>query len=106
MRGEQMIQKVGFLHYLSEVTYRAVCDKFGLDPNDQRGLENYVTYADSKITKIHLFNLEYKEFGHKWFMHVDVDFPRFDCTYEAFPSKLYEAYRGFFGHAIADTFPP
>lgn len=100
-----MIQRVGFLHYLSEGTYREICRMLGLDAEDRRGLDNYVTYENDRITKVQLFNLVYQDFGHVWFMHVDVNFSRFECTYEAFPAKLYEAYRALFGEDVVSGFP-
>ena len=38
-------------------------------------------------------------------MHVDIDFPRFDCTCEEFPDRLFTAYRVLFGAEAMSDFP-
>ena len=99
-----MIRKIGFLHYLSETTYKSICRKFGLNDEEQKTKDNSMVFENGKILKIDLYNIVYKQFGHIWFMHIDVDFPGFCCTYNEFSKKLYEAYNDFFGEDIANDF--
>ncbi len=100
-----MIVNIRLLHYLSEETYKTICNRLGLDPSYSRIGENYIEYADSPISKVHMFNIDYKSLGRIWFMHVDVDFPRFTCTYEEFPDRLFAAYRVLFGEDAMSDFP-
>jgi hypothetical protein len=64
-----------------------------------------VDVNNSPITQIHLFNLEYKSFGHIWFMRVFTDIRSFNCGYEEFESALYQAYDALFGADIMSDFP-
>ena len=100
-----MIANIGLLHYISENTYKKICDKLELNSNTRIAKYNFITYHDSAITKIQLYNIKYKAFGHIWFMHIDVNFPYFGCSYDEFPTKLYEAYNELFGPDIMSDFP-
>lgn len=98
-----MIQKMNLLHYLTEDTYRKVCVKLGLDFNKQKG--NVIVFPGERIEKINLYNIDYKEFGHIWFMDVEVDFPEFSCRYDLFGKNLYEEYHRIFDEDIMVDFP-
>lgn len=100
-----MIQKVEFLHYLSEDAYKKICRKFRLNDSDRRTKDNFVLFPGEKITKISMFNILYEQFGHIWFMAVEADFPKFVCPYEAFDKALYEHYQTIFGAEIMGDFP-
>lgn len=98
-----MIRKMNLLHYLTEDTYRKICVRSGLDFNKQKG--NIIVFPDERIRKIDLYNIDYKEFGHIWFMDVEVDFPKFSCGYDLFGKNLYEEYHRIFGEDIMVDFP-
>ena len=98
-----MIQKLNLLHYLSEDTYKKICVKLGFD--DSNAKENIIAYKNEKISKINMFNIKYKQFGHIWFMDVEVDFPRLNCDYDTFEEKLYSYYHTIFDEEIMVDFP-
>lgn len=98
-----MIEKIHLLHYLKEDTYARVCKKFDRDHGIP--FADMIYIANSPITQIHLFNLQYKGFGHIWFMRVFTDFRDFNCEYEEFESVLYQAYNELFGTEIMTDFP-
>ncbi len=100
-----MIQKIRLLHYLSENTYRKICDKVNLVYNPGQIGDNYIEYPEKPISRIQMFNINYKDFGHIWFMHINVDFPKFNCTYHDFQAMLYESYNVLFGAEIMSDFP-
>lgn len=99
-----MIQKLNLLHYLSEDTYKKICLNFNLETSESI-TNNFVTFTDEKIRKISLFNIFYKQFGRIWFMDVEIDYPKFDCTYDTFEQNLYDHYYSVFGDKIMDDFP-
>lgn len=99
-----MIQRLNLLHYLSENTYKTICIKFNLDTGKSK-INNFVTFTDDKIKKINLFNIIYKQFGRIWFMDVEIDYPKFDCTYDSFEQNLYDHYCSVFGEKILSDFP-
>lgn len=99
-----MIQRLNLLHYLSEETYKKICRKFNLDI-DESITNNFVTFTDDKIRKISLFNILYTQFGRIWFMDVEIDYPKFDCTYDSFEQNLYDHYYSVFGDKILSDFP-
>lgn len=98
-----MIQKLKLLHYLSEETYKKVCIKLRLDANVAKG--NMVSFKDKKISQIELYHIDYKEFGHIWFMDVEIDFPKFCCDYKDFQQELYAYYDVIFDKDIMSMFP-
>lgn len=100
-----MIERVGFLHYLSEDAYRAVCERFGMDADVQKGPENSRTFEGGGVAGIQMYNLVYAQQGRIWFLHTEIDFPRLGCSYDDFPQKLYEAYRDCFGEAFVQDAP-
>lgn len=99
-----MIQKLNLLHYISEDTYRKICLKFNGNV-DKTKANNIVIFIDEKIRKITLFNIVYKQFGHVWFMDMEIDYPKFECPYDFFEQKLYEHYYSVFGDEILADFP-
>lgn len=98
-----MIQKLNLLHYLSEDTYKKICVKLGFD--DSNAKENIIAYKNEKISRINMFNIKNKQFGHIWFMDLEVDFPRFNCDYDTFEEQLYSHYHTMFGEDIMLDFP-
>lgn len=99
-----MIQRLNLLHYLTKDTYVKICTRLGLDKDAPRG--NIAVFENEKLSKIDLYHIDYKEFGHIWFMDVEVDFPKFACDYDMFGKMLYEQYRMFFKDNIMEDFPP
>ena len=100
-----MIQKLSLLHYLSEDTYKKLCRKFNLDDSERKTSDNFVEFTHGRISKISLFNIAYKQFGHIWFMDVAFDFSQFYCSYDSFEHHLYAHYQSFFGEEILFDFP-
>lgn len=98
-----MIQKLNLLHYLTEDAYKKICVKLGLDESNAK--ENIINFNNEKISKINLFNIKYKQFGHIWFMDAEVDFPKFNCDYDTFEQNLYSHYHSIFGEDIMLDFP-
>ncbi|MHB1457924.1 MAG: hypothetical protein ACYC0V_13520 [Armatimonadota bacterium] len=98
-----MIEEIRLLHYLKEDTYIKVCRKF--DRLHDIPFTDMVDVDNSPIAQIHLFNLQYKSFGHIWFMRIFADFRSFNCGYEAFESTLYRVYDELFGAGIMSDFP-
>lgn len=93
-----MIQKLNLLHYLTKDTYEKICDKLHLRKDAARG--NIAVFDNERIRKIDLYNIDYKEFGHIWFMDAEVDFSKFACGYDAFGKMLYDWYHMLFGEEI------
>ena len=100
-----MIINLKLLHYLSKDTYKNVCQALNLDDSESKTKDNFISYPDKPIFRIHPFNILYKQFGHVWFLNVFVDFPKFQCDYADFSSRLFEHYRKLFGKKIMDDFP-
>jgi hypothetical protein len=100
-----MIQKMKLLHYLTEETYRKIAERLQLDFQPSQIGENFVAFPDQPITRVQMFNIVYKQFGHVWFMNLELDFPRFGCTYDEFETKLYEHYNALFGADVMCDFP-
>lgn len=100
-----MIQKIRLLHYLSENTYKRICDKVNLSFSPSQIGDNFIVYPEQPIARIQMFNINYNAFGRIWFMHIDIDFPRFNCAYEDFAARLYESYTALFGAEIMSDFP-
>lgn len=98
-----MIQKIKLLHYLSEETYKKICNKLGLDFTVSKS--NKVTFECEKISQIELYHIDYKKFGHIWFMDVEIDFPKFCCSYHDFEYELYAYYAQIFDREIMSFFP-
>jgi len=100
-----MIKSIDLLHYLSEDTYKKICHQLNLSNADHKTKNNYICLEGQKICRIDMFNILYKQFGHIWFMSLHIDFPQFDCAYEAFEPELYKAYHELFGKEIMADFP-
>ncbi len=100
-----MIQKLRLLHYLSENTYRKICEKVNLVYSPSHIGDNFIVYPRKPIARVQLFNINYRDFGHVWFMHIDIDFPKFNCSYHDFNAKLYERYNLLFDMEIMSEFP-
>ena len=100
-----MIKNMGLLHYLSNDTYKKICDKINVDDREHKTKENCVSYPNKPIFHINPFNIVYKQFGHIWFLHIYIDFPKFKCNYIDFKHKLFEQYEGLFGKNIMNDFP-
>jgi len=100
-----MIKNLKLLHYLSEDTYKNICQALNLDYSESKSKDNYIAYPDNPIFRIHPFNIVYKQFGHIWFLNVFVDFQKFQCDYADFSSRLFEHYRKLFGKNIMEDFP-
>jgi hypothetical protein len=100
-----MIHKIRLLHYLTEETYRKIAERLQLDFQPSQIGENFIAFSDEPITKVQMFNIVYKDFGHVWFMYTALDFPRFSCTYDEFESRIYERYNALFGGEIMSDFP-
>ena len=98
-----MIQKLKLLHYLSEETYKKICVKLGLDTTVAKG--NIVIFNCQKISQIELYHIDYKDFGHIWFMDVEIDFTKFCCSYDDFEQELYAYYYMIFDEEIMSKFP-
>ena len=98
-----MIQTIKLLHYLSENTYKSICAKLNLNPNISKN--NMVIFPNEKISKIELYHIDYKEFGHIWFMDMTIDFPKFSCDYSNFEHELYAQYNVIFDENIMSDFP-
>jgi hypothetical protein len=94
---------MGLLHYLSEDTYKKICNALNLD-DSARG--NFTTYPNKPIFYINPFNIVYKQFGHIWFLHIYIDFPKLECDYKDFKDKLFRQYEKLFGKIVMNDFPP
>ena len=99
-----MIRNLKLLHYLSEDTYKNICQSLNLDDSVSKSKDNFISYPDKPIFRIHPFNIIYKQFGHIWFLNVFIDFPKFQCDYADFSSRLFEQYRELFGETIMEDF--
>lgn len=100
-----MIRSINLLHYLSEQTYKKICKKFLLDDSECRTGDNSIAFGTEKVKRLNLFNIDYKQFGHIWFMSADIDFESFACRYDEFHEKLFEHYNILFGGDIMSDFP-
>jgi hypothetical protein len=100
-----MIKNIGLLHYLSSDTYKKICNVLNVDVSDHKTKENYVAYKNKPIFHINPFNIVYKQFGHIWFLHIYIDFPKLKCNYTDFKDKLFEQYKELFGNNIMNDFP-
>ena len=100
-----MIRNLKLLHYLSEETYKNICHALDLDDSESKTKDNFISYPDKPIFRIHPFNIMYKQFGHIWFLNVVVDFPKFQCDYSGFGSQLFDQYKNIFGKNIMEDFP-
>ena len=100
-----MITNIKLLHYLSEATYKRICDKLDLNTGDNIIGGNFVEYPGSVITKVHLFNINYKSFGRIWFMRVDVDFRLLSCSNEEFSEALRTACSALFDREAMADYP-
>jgi len=100
-----MIGNLRLLHYLSSDTYKNICQLLNLDDSESKTKENFVSYPDKPIFRIHPFNIIYKQFGHIWFLNVFIDFPKFQCDYTDFNRRLFEQYGKLFGKNIMEDFP-
>jgi hypothetical protein len=92
-----MINELQILHYLTEDNYHKIIDKLDRVNADSRKQAHMWHYTHRPIKELQLFDIEYKGFGHIWFMQSVIDFPLFKCSYENFPQVLYHAYTGLFG---------
>ena len=92
---------MGLLHYLSEDTYKKICNALNLD-DSARG--NFTTYPNKPIFYINPFNIVYKQFGHIWFLHMYINFPKLKCDYADFKDKLFEQYEKLFGKTVMNGF--
>jgi hypothetical protein len=97
-----MINNMGLLHYLSEDTYRKICNVLNLEDSAH---ENFATYPNKPIFHINPFNIVYKQFGHIWFLHLYINFPKLKCDYANFKDKLFEQYEKLFGKNVMNGFP-
>lgn len=100
-----MIATMRLLHYLKEEIYTKICCKLGLDSGFSVTKDSYIEYPTSAIKRVNLFNIQYGQYGHIWFMYVHIAFPRFKCDYESFPKVLYDAYTNLFGDEVMMGFP-
>jgi hypothetical protein len=100
-----MIKTLKLLHYLSEDTYKNICNVLALDSSVQIGKNNFVSYPDKAIFQIHPFNILYKQFGHIWFLNIFIDFQKFQCGYNDFEQRLFIQYEKSFGKKIMNDFP-
>ena len=101
-----MIKGLRLLHYLSEETYKKLCHKLNVDDSDCKIADNIVNYPQKAIYSIHPFNIFYKHLGHiVWFLYVNIDFPKFKCSYADFQKMLFEQYLQLFGKDIMSDFP-
>ena len=98
-----MIQKIKLLLCLTEEVYKKICVKLNFNVNSAKG--NTVLFNEEKINKIELYNIDYKEYGHLWFMETVIDFPLFNCDYTAFEDELYKHYSDIFGGVIVSSLP-
>ena len=104
-RRKIMIGNLKLLHYLSNDTYKNICRILNLDDGDSKTKDNYVSYPEKAILRIHPFNILYKQFGQIWFLNVFIDFPKFQCEYTDFSRRLFEQYKEMFGKDIMKDFP-
>lgn len=100
-----MINKFSLLHYLSEETYKNICRKLGLDDSARKVKDNYISYSDRLICRVHPFNILYNQFGHIWFLSVDIDFQKYHHAYENFGHELFKEYAKLFGNDVMSDFP-
>ena len=96
-----MINNMGLWHYLSEDTYKEICKALDLS------LDNNVNknFPNDHIFNINLFNIEYNQIGHIWFMNIYLNLPKFQCNLKMFEKKLYEQYKKLFGKKVMENFP-
>ena len=96
-----MIKNMNLLHYLSEETYKNICNTLALDSS--KG--SCVSYPKKAISLIEHFNISYKQFGHIWFLSVHINFLKTKCEYNDFNVWLFEQYKEIFGKKIMEKFP-
>jgi len=100
-----MIENIGLLHYLSKETYKEICNKLNLDGSDRLNSINNVFYQKKPIYRIHPFSIFYNHLGNiVWFLHVNINFPKYKCNNNEFGEKLYEDYTQIFGNDAVKTF--
>ena len=100
-----MIIKLSLQQYLSEKTYHHICRKLDLRGSGRKTKENERLYPGELISRIHPFNIVYKEFGHTWFLATDIDFTQFHGEYASFQKTLLDGYAGLFGREVMEDFP-
>lgn len=100
-----MITKLSLLHYLSEKTYKKICRKLDLDDGDSKIQYNDTSYSEKLICRIHPFNIQYRKFGHVWFLSVDIDFQMYRNENENFEQELFSEYAKIFGKDVMSDFP-
>ena len=100
-----MINNIGLLHYLSQETYKGICEKLNLDDTDSKTGGNSISIPDNPVFHIKLYNIIYKQFGHIWFMETYLNFPKFGCSNENFGKNLFKQYGKLFGKDIMVNFP-
>jgi len=100
-----MLKKMNFLHYLSDNTYKKICQKLNLDESDHKVGDNDINFPGKLICRVHPFNILYKTFGHIWFLSVDVNFEMSRNKYIDFEKELYGEYSKLFGQDVMADFP-
>lgn len=100
-----MINNIRLLHYLSEDTYKKIYEKLSI--NDKYGIltNDHLKYPAEKIYNICLYNIIYKQFGHIWFLHIYINFPKFQCDFKEFENRLFKEYEKLFGKDNMTNFP-
>lgn len=100
-----MIQALHLLHYLEQGTYERVADVLGYSEKLRTGKSADVYFPSGGIRAIKLFDIEYKVFGHIWFLDAHFDFPSMNCTYEGFDSARKDAFAQVIGQRLAGEMP-
>lgn len=100
-----MIKNIRCLHYLTESTYKNICQVLELDCSDQKTKGNFIFNPKRSIYRINLFNIVYKTFGHIWFLCTSMSFADFKCSNENFQQELFAKYSEVFGEKAMTDFP-
>ncbi len=97
-----MINKLSLMHYLSEETYKIICRKLKLDDSHHKTKDNFVLFPDRFISCVYPFNIVYNQFGHVWFLSVDINFQKLHPNFEY---ELLNEYTNLFGENAMSDFP-
>jgi len=100
-----MLTKLSFLLYLSRETYKSICQTLNLDDSDQKTGINQALFPNQLISRINAYNILYQQFGHIWFLDVDIDFTKLEQPQQNFEEELFREYEKLFGAHIAKNLP-
>lgn len=88
-----MVGELQLVQYIDESTYKIISEK----------VENYKIVNHLRFE---LLELDIKKPVHTYIMQSILDFSEFNCSYDDFPTVLYNLYTDLFGDEVMINFPP